>query len=43
MEMDTGKNLTLGQAIGIAAAGILTGIAIAMLIKSLDDEEDEKQ
>jgi len=38
MEMLTGKNISLGHAIGVAVGGVLTGIGVKKLLESLEDE-----
>jgi hypothetical protein len=38
MEMESGRDMTLGEAVAIAAAGILTGMALSMLLERMDDE-----
>ena len=40
MEMESGKDLTLGQAIGIAATGVLIGLATAKLLEIINEEDD---
>ena len=39
MEMMTGQNISLGQAIGVAAGGVLTGIGVKKLLESLTEED----
>ena len=41
MEMESGIDLTIGQAIAIAAAGVLTGAAIAVLVERWLTEKEE--
>lgn len=38
MEMLTGKNISLGQAIGVAAGGVLSGVGIKKILESLEEE-----
>lgn len=40
MEMESGRDITLGEAVAIAAAGILTGWALSKLMEELDDESE---
>jgi hypothetical protein len=38
MEMESGRDMTLGEAVAIAAAGILTGWALSKLLDEIDGE-----